>query len=346
MHADRGCGHESSDDTPLLVLTCGSVFSGIGLLDYGLHLAGIEHRWLCEYDPWRRGILTKRWPGVRVLDDVRDAGHGCEPVDLIAGGFPCKGASNAGKQNGFDHPETVLWREMRRAVRELRPRYVLVENVANILSLQGGAVWGEVLGDLATLGYGVVWDCIPAAAIGAPHRRDRVFAVATHPDRQLQQARDADTREERSGRNAPRGSSETAADASGAGLEGRRLPGRSIEHPEAATDADGGRQQEQSMLDRSAAARGIEVPSGDDAQLRGVRVEWGAYGPAIRRWEHIRGPAPEPLVRRMGARGAARVERSRLSALGDGVQVQVGRIAGEYILDLERQRLVRVAAQA
>jgi site-specific DNA-cytosine methylase len=116
----------------------------------------------------------------RVHSDVRHVGDGCEPVDLIAGGFPCKGASTAGKRNGFDHPETVLWREMARAVGELRPRYVLVENVANILALHDGAVWGEVLGDLAALGYDVVWDCLPAAAVGAPHGRDRVFAVAAH----------------------------------------------------------------------------------------------------------------------------------------------------------------------
>jgi DNA (cytosine-5)-methyltransferase 1 len=165
---------------PAASMICGSVFSGIGLLDYGLHLAGIQHAWFCEADEWRRGILPKRWPDARVHADVRHVGHGCEPVDLIAGGFPCKGASTAGKRNGFDHAETVLWREMARAVGELRPRYVLVENVANILALHDGAVWGEVLGDLAALGYDVVWDCLPAGAVGAPHLRDRVFAVASH----------------------------------------------------------------------------------------------------------------------------------------------------------------------
>jgi len=125
----------------------GSLFSGIGLLDYGLHLAGLEHAWLCESDPWRRGILAKRFPGAVVHDDVQSLGG--SPVDVIAGGFPCKGASTAGKREGFGHPETVLWREMARVVGELRPRYVIVENVANILRLHGGAVWGEVLRDLA-----------------------------------------------------------------------------------------------------------------------------------------------------------------------------------------------------
>ncbi len=83
----------------------GSLFSGIGLLDYGLHLAGLEHSWLCEVDPWRREILTRRFPGAHIFDDVRAVGSASAgPVDVIAGGFPCKGASTAGKRTGFDHP--------------------------------------------------------------------------------------------------------------------------------------------------------------------------------------------------------------------------------------------------
>jgi site-specific DNA-cytosine methylase len=115
-----------------------------------------------------------------------DSGHGptegrWQPVGRRR--LPLQGRQHRRQaQRAFDHAETVLWREMARAVGELRPRYVLVENVANILALHDGAVWGEVLGDLAALGYDVVWDCLPAAAVGAPHLRDRVFAVATHAD--------------------------------------------------------------------------------------------------------------------------------------------------------------------
>lgn len=302
------------------MLIAGSMFSGIGLLDYGLHLAGIEHAWFCEADPWRRGILAKRWPGRLVLDDVRTVGVDAVPgVDLIAGGFPCKGASTAGKRTGFDHPETVLWREMARAVRELRPRYVLVENVANILALHDGAVWGEVLGDLAACGYDVRWDCLPAGAVGAPHLRDRVFAVACLADVMA-------------------GSSEQSRDWRSRTVAQPGAVQRSLgpdRHAAAAADApsDGGQ-----------AARRGRSALGRTSTGRGVAVEWGAYEPAIRHWEAVHGPAPEPLVRRVDDRGAARVERSRLSALGDGVQVQVGRIVGEYIVELERQRCMSVAA--
>jgi DNA-cytosine methyltransferase len=163
----------------------GSLFSGAGLLDAGLHQAGHEHAWFVEREPDRRALLARRWPGRPVHDDVRTVGaHHLEPVDCIAGGFPCKGASTAGKRTGLAHPETALWAEFARIVGELRPRYVVVENVANILALHDGAVWGTVLGDLAALGFDVAWDCVPAAAFGAPHGRDRVVAIAADAGRE------------------------------------------------------------------------------------------------------------------------------------------------------------------
>src|SRR4051812_46872471 len=94
-----------------------SFFSGAGLLDAGFAQAGIEHVLFCESDPWRREMLRKRWPGVPVLEDIRKLRAGdADAPDGIAGGFPCKGISSAGGRNGFDHPETVLWREMARVV--------------------------------------------------------------------------------------------------------------------------------------------------------------------------------------------------------------------------------------
>jgi DNA (cytosine-5)-methyltransferase 1 len=325
-------------------LTVGGEFDGIGLLAYGLHLAGLEHRWLCEVDPWRRGILARRFPGVPVFDDVRAVGaRSAERVDVIAGGFPCKGASTAGKRTGFDHPETVLWREMARTVGELRPRYVLVENVANILALHDGAVWGEVLGSLAALGYDTVWDCLPAAAVGAPHLRDRVFAVATDTDGAR---RPSGWQPEHSGNGWARHvADEDAADAAShpdahpvrlqpAGEPRSGGPAVAGRAGEAAADAGQRRQPQLAPVDGTEPTRPDTHPVG-----RGVRVEWGSYDAAIRRWEAIHGSAPEPLVRRVDARDAARMERSRLSALGDGVQVQIGRIVGEYIVERERVRL-------
>lgn len=106
-----------------------------------------------------------------------DTGSGSQKVpyaDLICGGFPCQDISNAGKRVGIEGKRSGLWSEMARLVGEIRPRYVLVENVSALLT-RG---IDRVLGDLATLGYDAEWDCIPASAIGANHQRDRVFIVA------------------------------------------------------------------------------------------------------------------------------------------------------------------------
>lgn len=153
----------------------GSLFAGIGGIDLGLERAGMKCAWQVEVDEFCRKVLAKHWPDVPRFEDVRECGaHNLEPVDLICGGFPCQDISNAGKRAGIDGERSGLWSEYARIVRELRPRYVLVENVAALL----GRGLGTVLGDLAACGYDAEWDCIPAAAVGAPHLRDRIYLVA------------------------------------------------------------------------------------------------------------------------------------------------------------------------
>jgi DNA (cytosine-5)-methyltransferase 1 len=160
-----------------VTLTFGSLFAGIGGMDLGLERAGMRCAWQVEIDPYCRRVLERHWPQVPKFNDVRDVGaHNLEPVDLICGGFPCQDVSNAGKRAGLAGERSGLWSEYARIVCELRPRFVLVENVAALLA-RG---LGTVLGDLAACGYDAEWDCIPAAAVGAPHRRDRLWLVA-HP---------------------------------------------------------------------------------------------------------------------------------------------------------------------
>lgn len=143
-------------------------------MDLGLERAGMECAWQVEIDPFCRRVLTKHWPNVPKYNDVREVGkHNLEPVDLIAGGFPCQDISFSGNGAGIDGARSGLWREFARIVSELRPRLVLVENVPALLD-RG---MGRVLGDLAALRYDAEWDCIPAFALGAGHRRDRVFIV-------------------------------------------------------------------------------------------------------------------------------------------------------------------------
>lgn len=163
----------------------GSLFSGIGGLELGLEWAGLGHVvWQVEQDEFCRSVLAKHWPDAERFDDVRTVGAHClAPVDLICGGFPCQDLSYAGKGAGLAGARSGLWSEYRRIVGELRPRFVVVENVAALLA-RG---LGDVLGDLAALGYDAEWHCLRASDVGAPHRRDRLFIVAyTERVRELQ----------------------------------------------------------------------------------------------------------------------------------------------------------------
>lgn len=155
--------------------TIGSLFSGIGGLELGIERAiGGRVVWQAESNPFCREVLAKHWQGVKCYEDVRDVGHGAERVDILCGGFPCQDISIAGTGAGIDGARSGLWSEYARIIGELRPRVVVVENVA-ALRTRG---LERVLGDLSSFGYDAWWDCIPAAAIGAPHRRDRFYLVA------------------------------------------------------------------------------------------------------------------------------------------------------------------------
>jgi DNA (cytosine-5)-methyltransferase 1 len=157
------------------MLTFGSLFAGIGGMDLGLERAGMVCRWQVEIDEYCRRVLTKHWPDVPKYGDIREVTGGeLEAVDLICGGFPCQDISGAGERVGIDGARSGLWSEYIRLVRFLRPRFVLVDNVADLL-VRGA---GRVLGDLASGGYDAEWDCIPAASVGAHHLRDRAFIVA------------------------------------------------------------------------------------------------------------------------------------------------------------------------
>lgn len=161
-------------------------------MDLGLERAGMECAWQVEIDEFCRKVLTKHWPNVPKFNDVREVGkHNLEPVDLIAGGFPCQDISYAGDGAGIDGSRSGLWREFARIVCELRPRFVLVENSPALLN-RG---MGRVLGDLATGGYDAEWSVLPACAMGAPHSRERVFLIADS-DGKLNQRR-TQVREER-----------------------------------------------------------------------------------------------------------------------------------------------------
>jgi len=172
----------------MIMLRVLDLFSGIRGFSIGLERAGMRTVAFCDNNQFCQRVLRKRWPGVPVYDDVRELTADALrrdgiTVDVICGGFPCQDISLAGERSGLAGARSGLWSEIARLTGELRPAYLFVENVPGLLSSSSrgeptGRDFGRVLGDLAALGYDAVWDCIPASAVGAPHRRDRVWVVA------------------------------------------------------------------------------------------------------------------------------------------------------------------------
>lgn len=154
----------------------GSLFSGIGGIDLAFEMAGMETTWTCEIDDWANELLEKRFPKANHYRDIKEIGkNNLESVDIISGGFPCQDISTAKRGgDGLDGKRSGLWFEMWRVISELRPRWVLIENVANLTS-KGGE---RVLHDLAKIGYDAEWQIISARDVGAKHLRKRIWIIA------------------------------------------------------------------------------------------------------------------------------------------------------------------------
>ena len=167
------------------MISVGSLFTGIGGIDLGLERAGFRIAWMCERDAYCQRVLAKHWPGVPIYDDATNLPDDVERVDVITAGFPCQPVSYAGRRNA-QQDERWLWPYVEQCIRVLRPRGVLLENVPGLIT----AGFDDVIGGLAACGYDAEWDCIPAAAVGAPHLRDRVFIIATPCDAATKVAND------------------------------------------------------------------------------------------------------------------------------------------------------------
>lgn len=159
------------------------LFSGIGGFSLGLErTGGFKTVAFCEIEPFCQCVLKKHWPEVPVYGDIREltaARLRADRIvpDVLCGGFPCQDVSLAGNRGGIEAERSGLWSEYARLVDEIRPRFVIVENTPGLLSLG----MGRVLGDLAAMRYDAEWFCIPAAALGADHLRERIWIIA-YPD--------------------------------------------------------------------------------------------------------------------------------------------------------------------
>ncbi|MGL4598525.1 MAG: DNA cytosine methyltransferase [Bacteroidia bacterium] len=157
----------------------GSLFAGLGGFDYAADLAGFETKFHCEIDEFCQRILKYYWPKAHSYDDIRKTDFTIWRglIDVLTGGFPCQPFSVAGTQKGIED-ERHLWPEMLRAIREIAPRWVVGENVRGLVNWNGGMVFDQVQIDLENEGYKVITFILPASAVNAPHRRDRIWFVA------------------------------------------------------------------------------------------------------------------------------------------------------------------------
>jgi DNA (cytosine-5)-methyltransferase 1 len=160
-------------------MTHGSLFSGIGGFDLAAEWMGWENVFHCELEPVLRHLLNYYWPKATSHDNIKHTDFSIYRgrIDILTGGFPCQPYSNSGKRLG-KADSRHLWPEMLRAIREIRPTFVVGENVRGLTNWNRGMVFEEVCLDLENEGYEVIPIMVPACAVGAPHRRDRIWFVA------------------------------------------------------------------------------------------------------------------------------------------------------------------------
>jgi len=160
-------------------LSHGSLFSGIGGFDLAASWMGWNNVFQCEKDEWCRKVLEKNFPATKRYADIKEfnAKKYYGTVDVISGGFPCQPFSTAGRRKG-EADDRYLWHEMLRIIGEVKPTFVIGENVAGLLSMENGKTLDKICLDLENEGYQIELFVIPACGVGAWHRRDRVWIVA------------------------------------------------------------------------------------------------------------------------------------------------------------------------
>jgi DNA (cytosine-5)-methyltransferase 1 len=159
-----------------VTLSVGSVFSGIGGIEFGFEKEGFETKWFIEYNPYCQEVLKKHWPDVPIYGDITKVDFTkLEKVDCLTGGFPCQDISVAGRHAGIlEGKRSSLWKYYAEAIGILRPKVAVIENVPNLANLG----LNVVLADLAEKGYGADFFTICARDVGAPHKRERLFIIA------------------------------------------------------------------------------------------------------------------------------------------------------------------------
>jgi DNA-cytosine methyltransferase len=163
------------------------LFSGIGGFSLGFESAGFTTVAFCEFNETKRIVLRHWWPGLPILPNVKDTveimefcrAHGI--IDVLTAGVPCQPTSALGQQRGTAD-ERWLWPDTIRVVGAIRPRFAVFENPPALLTLEDGRAFNGIVSELVSLGYDLLWDVFPAAALGAGHLRERLIIVAANSD--------------------------------------------------------------------------------------------------------------------------------------------------------------------
>lgn len=269
----------------------GSLFSGIDGLALGVQFATHARvAWHSEIDPAGAAVLARHWRAPNLGDVTAIDWSTVEPVDVLVGGSPCQDISQAGKGAGIDGERSGLWREIVRALRALRPSFVFVENVAALFA-RG---FGRVAADLAESGYCFAWSSYSSAAVGAPHRRERVFILAA-PDVSGERRHGASEECKEAGR---RLSALATADSDSDRREGLAT-GRPCSGLASRDDADG-----RDSADADAAITGLEGADERESEQRDAIGLAHRFGPAMRRWGSLLGREAPPIAV-VGVRGGA-----------------------------------------
>ena len=280
-------------------------FSGIGGFSYAAEklVGGFETIQFVECEPYAQKILKKHWPDIPIHDDIKTYNPEPYSADVVCGGFPCQDISTAGQGKGItEETRSGLFYELIRVIRLVRPRYIVLENVAAILN--NGL--GIVLGELAEAGFDCEWACIPASALGACHQRDRWWLVAYPNDNGSSSPEKSRSIEETNGRTEKR-QNETGK------LEGSSQPRNSEVVQFDVADPSGDRLQGQirPRLPRQAWSQ---------KNSRRLNSNWRLY-------------ESEPVLRRGDDGLSNRIHR--LKALGNSVCPQVAAIPLQRVLDLQ-----------
>jgi len=322
------------------------LFSGIGGFSLGLERTGhFETTAFCEIDKFCKLILDKHWKGTKIYDNVKEItkerleADGIQFPDIITGGFPCQSFSVAGKQKGTSDSR-YLWPEMFRIIKIFKPRYVIGENVRGIVNIENGMVFETVCSNLEDEGYEVQPFLIPAASVGAPHRRERIWFIASL----------ANATESRSS-SEPIGDPGSVGEESSREEEGRnqssvRTTTCSSEESKDVANAESIRTGESREFNQEERSEGsgstqLDGSSSNDANTNSTRSQgfWGEHelrdGKEEEQTSRDGWWLVEPNVGRVAHGVSGRVHR--LKALGNSIVPQIVEEIGRAIIEAERE---------